>query len=57
MQHLDAGSVVLKQQFRKASRALADRWIDVVQVGAGRGGWVALDGGGCRFGLLLLTDR
>ena len=25
MQHLDAGSVVLKQQFRKASRALADR--------------------------------
>ena len=57
MQHLDAGSLVLKQQFSKASRALANRWIDVVQVGAGRGGWVALDGGGCRFGLLLLTDR
>ena len=43
VQHLDAGSLVLKQQFGKASDALADRWIDVVQVGAGRGGWIAPD--------------
>ena len=43
MQHLVAGSLVLKQQFRKGSDALADRWIDVAQVGADRGGWVALD--------------
>ena len=43
MQHLDAGSVVLKQQFGKSSRALADRWIDAVQVGAGRRGRVTLD--------------
>ena len=57
VQHLDAGSVVLKQQFGKSSRALADRWIDAVQVGAGRRGWVALDGCCCRFGLLLLTVR
>ena len=37
VQHLDAGSLVLKQQFGKASNALADSWIDVALVGAGRG--------------------
>ena len=57
VQHLDAGSVVLKKQFSKASDALADRWIDVVEDGAGRGGWIATDGCCCRFGLLLWTDR